>query len=59
MADYVVVPLLDGDFLLEERWGGSRMAHLKRHAPYARREGVEHNAVNANAYPYPSSKSSS
>jgi len=28
------------------------MAHLKRHAPYARREGVEHNGVNANAYLY-------
>ena len=25
------------------------MASLKRHAPYARREGVEHNVVNANA----------
>ncbi len=52
MADYVVVPLLDGDLLLEEGGGDSRMARLKRHAPYARREGVEHNVVNANAYPY-------
>ena len=52
MADYVVVPLLDGDLLLEEGGGGSRMARLKRHAPYARREGVEHNVVNVNAYPY-------
>jgi hypothetical protein len=52
MEDYVVVPLLDGDLLLEEPGGGSRMARLKRHAPYARREGVEHNVINANAYPY-------
>jgi hypothetical protein len=52
MADYVVVPLLDGDLLLEEPGGGSRTSSLKQHAPYARREGVEHNVVNANPYPY-------
>src|SRR5574337_589539 len=52
MADYVVVPLLDGELLLEEPGGGARTARLKRHAPYARREGVEHNVVNANPYPY-------
>ena len=52
MADYVVVPLLDGDLLLEEAGGVARTARLKRHAPYARREGVEHNVVNANAYPF-------
>jgi hypothetical protein len=52
MADYVVVPLLDGDLLLEEPGGGSRTARLKQHTPYARREGVEHNVVNANQYPY-------
>lgn len=51
-ADYVVVPLLDGDLLLEEPGGGSRTACLKRHAPYARCEGVQHNVVNANTYPY-------
>jgi uncharacterized protein (TIGR02246 family) len=51
-ADYVVVPLLDGDLLLEEPGGGSRTASLRRHGPYARREGVEHNVVNANAYDY-------
>ena len=48
-ADYVVVPLADGDLLLEEPGGGSRTATLKKHVPYARREGVEHNVVNANA----------
>ncbi len=38
--------------LLEEPGGGSRTAQLKRHVPYQRREGVEHNVVNANAYDY-------
>ena len=51
-ADYVVVPLADGDLLLEEPGGGSRTAQLRRHIPYARREGVEHNVVNANPYDY-------
>jgi beta-alanine degradation protein BauB len=51
-ADYVVVPLADGELLLEEPGGGSRKATLKRHAPYSRREGVEHNVVNANAYDF-------
>ncbi len=45
--DYVVVPLTDGDLLLEEPGGGTRDAGLRRHAPYARRAGVEHNVVNA------------
>ena len=48
-ADYVVVPLADGDLLLEQPGGSSRTATLKRHVPYARREGVEHNVINANA----------
>ena len=51
-ADYVVVPLLDGDLLLEEPGGGSRTATLKRHVPYARREGVEHNVINANPFDF-------
>jgi hypothetical protein len=51
-ADYVVVPLLDGDLLLEEKGGPSRTATLKRHVPYARREGVEHNVVNANPFDF-------
>jgi beta-alanine degradation protein BauB len=51
-ADYVVVPLADGDLLLEEPGGVSRTATLKRHAPYARREGVEHNVVNANPFDF-------
>jgi hypothetical protein len=30
----------------------SRIAALKAHVPYARREGVEHNVVNANPYDF-------
>jgi beta-alanine degradation protein BauB len=51
-TDYVVVPLLDGDLLLEEPGGTSRTATLKRHVPYARQEGVEHNVVNANPFDF-------
>jgi len=51
-ADYVVVPLADGDLLLEEPGGSSRTTTLKRHVPYARREGVEHNVVNANPFDF-------
>ena len=32
--------------------GGSRIATLKRHVPYARQEGVEHNVVNANPFDF-------
>jgi len=51
-ADYVIVPLADGELLLEEPGGGSRTARLSQHKPYARREGVEHNVVNANSFDY-------
>ena len=51
-ADSVVVPLADGDLMREEPGGRSRTTTLKRHVPYARREGVEPNVVNANAYDY-------
>jgi quercetin dioxygenase-like cupin family protein len=51
-ADYVIVPLMDGDLLLEEPGGTSRVAKLKAHEPYARREGVEHNVVSANDFPF-------
>src|ERR1700689_2886794 len=51
-ADYVVVPMLDGDLLLEEPGGGSRTATLKKHVPYARLEGGEHNVVNANPFDF-------
>jgi quercetin dioxygenase-like cupin family protein len=51
-ADYVVVPMLDGDLLLEEPGGGSRTTTLKQHVPYARGHGVEHNVVNANPFDF-------
>jgi beta-alanine degradation protein BauB len=51
-ADYVVVPLLDGDLLLEEQENRSRTTRLKQRVPYARREGVEHNVVNTNAHSF-------
>lgn len=51
-ADYVIVPLADGELLLEEPGGGSRTARLDKHVPYSRHEGVEHNVVNANSFDY-------
>jgi hypothetical protein len=50
--DYVVVPMLDGQLLLEEPDGSSRMANLRAHHPYERRAGVEHNVINANDYEF-------
>lgn len=44
--DYAVVPLTDGELLLEEPGGGTRTAPLVRHASYSRRAGVHHNVVN-------------
>jgi len=41
-----------GELLLEEPGGGSRTTTLKQHVPYARREGVEHNVINANPYDF-------
>jgi hypothetical protein len=51
-ADYVVIPLVDGELLLEEPGGAARTLRLEAYEPYARYEGVEHNVVNANAYDY-------
>jgi quercetin dioxygenase-like cupin family protein len=44
--DYAVVPLTDGDLLLEEPGGGSRTVALQIGGSYSRPEGVEHNVVN-------------
>lgn len=44
--DYAVVPLTDGELLLEEPGGGTRTAALVNHAPYSRKAGVQHNVVN-------------
>lgn len=49
--DYVIVPLTDGELLLEEPGGGSRRAPLARHVPYSRRTGVEHNVINGGDAP--------
>jgi beta-alanine degradation protein BauB len=38
--------------LLKEPGGGSRTATLKRHVPCTRREGVEHNVVNAKPFDF-------
>jgi quercetin dioxygenase-like cupin family protein len=45
--DYVVVPLTDGQLVLEEPGGGKRQVALTAGIPYARPVGVEHNVVNA------------
>jgi quercetin dioxygenase-like cupin family protein len=50
--DYVVVPLLDGQLLLERPDGASQLAELRTHQPYARLAGVEHNVINANAFDF-------
>lgn len=50
--DYVVVPMMDGALLLEEPGGISHTAPMRRHAPYTRRAGVEHNVVNASGHEY-------
>jgi quercetin dioxygenase-like cupin family protein len=49
--DYVVVPLVRGVLRLEER-DGTRDAQLEVGSPYFREAGVEHDVVNANAFPF-------
>ncbi|MGI9307500.1 MAG: cupin domain-containing protein [Gammaproteobacteria bacterium] len=49
--DYVVVPMADGDLLLEDKNGNSR-ASLSAGKSYFRFAGVEHNVINANDYPF-------
>ena len=49
--DYVVVPMLDGKLQLDET-GGSRVAELRTHQPYARRAGIEHNVININDFEF-------
>lgn len=44
--DYVVCPATDGTLLLETREGNAE-ADLTAGRPYFRREGVEHNVINA------------
>jgi quercetin dioxygenase-like cupin family protein len=44
--DYVIVPLIDGRLKLLTKDGES-FAEMKKGAPYFRREGVEHDVINA------------
>ena len=49
--DYVVVPLMDGKVKLLTKDGES-FAEMKKGAPYFRKEGVEHDVINANEGEY-------
>jgi beta-alanine degradation protein BauB len=49
--DYVVVPLMDGKVRLETKEGSS-IAEMKKGVPYFRKEGVEHDVINANDTEY-------
>lgn len=49
--DYVVVPLTSGVLRLEDRAGASE-AQLTSGVAYARRKGVAHNVINANAFEF-------
>lgn len=47
--DYVIVPLTDGTLALDLPAGQQAQAQLTQGVPYSRREGVEHNVINASA----------
>jgi quercetin dioxygenase-like cupin family protein len=49
--DYVVVPMTTGTLRLVEP-GGVREVALTAGVSYTRLSGVEHNVINANAYPF-------
>jgi quercetin dioxygenase-like cupin family protein len=49
--DYVVTPVTDSAFLLEEPGGTSRRVDMKAGAAYSRACGVEHNVVNGGTTP--------
>ena len=50
--DYVVVPLADGRLKLISPAGEASFAELKLGASYARKAGVHHNVINANAFEF-------
>jgi beta-alanine degradation protein BauB len=50
--DYVVVPLFDGNLLIEQPDGTSHVTELHAHQPYARRAGVDHNVINSNDFDF-------
>jgi hypothetical protein len=45
------VPLMDGKVKLETK-NGTSFAEMKKGAPYFRKEGVEHDVINANDTDY-------
>ena len=49
--DYVIVPLMDGALKIVSA-DGETIAPMKAGAPYFRREGVEHDVVNASPGDY-------
>jgi quercetin dioxygenase-like cupin family protein len=49
--DYVVVPLTDGQLLLETKEGETEVSLLSG-KPYSRSIGIEHNVVNTNSYDF-------
>lgn len=49
--DYIVIPGMDGQLLLESA-DGEQLAELKAGQSYYRNAGVEHNVVNANNFEF-------
>lgn len=49
--DYIIVPGMDGQLLLETK-EGSNVAELKAGQSYAKLAGVEHNVINANDFEF-------
>jgi quercetin dioxygenase-like cupin family protein len=50
--DYVVVPMTSGKLLIENPGGQSIEVPLTAGVSYARKEGVEHNVVNASPHEF-------
>ena len=44
--DYVIVPMMDGQLKIVSKDGES-VVEMKKGAPYFRREGIEHDVINA------------
>jgi len=51
-ADYVILPITDGDLLIENPDGSTRTVTLKANEPYTGREGTAHNVVAAGDRPF-------
>ncbi len=49
--DYIVIPGMDGNLLLESE-DGEQLAELQAGQSYFRKAGVEHNVVNANEFEF-------